>query len=115
MSKLEQVGLVGPKTCERINKLLKEGAGKSGKVPPGLLIAPGIRKKISSMPVSLLPGQILPPGIAKKINGGEEENEVSDTTAPVIPEIEATSTTAAPSTITWVTDEKVFAFFCERL
>jgi len=43
----EQVGQVGPKTLAKINELLTEGAGQSGKVPPGLLIAPGIRKKIS--------------------------------------------------------------------
>ena len=44
---LEQVGNVGPKTLSKINELLKEGAGNSGKVPPGLLTAPGIQKKLS--------------------------------------------------------------------
>ena len=63
----EQVGQVGPKTLSKINGLLVEGAGKSGKVPPGLLIAPGIRKKLTDVTFQLLPGQILPPGIAKKI------------------------------------------------
>jgi len=63
---LEQVGVVGPKTLSKINELLTEGAGESGKVPPGLLIAPGIRKKITFEPMPL-PGQELPPGIAKKI------------------------------------------------
>jgi len=48
---LEQVGRVGPKTLSRINELLEEGAGKSGKVPPGLLRAPGIRKKLGLEPV----------------------------------------------------------------
>ncbi len=41
---LEQVGVVGPQTLERINQLLDEGAGQSGVVPPGLLRAPGIQK-----------------------------------------------------------------------
>ncbi|MCX6759551.1 MAG: peptidoglycan-binding protein [Candidatus Nealsonbacteria bacterium] len=43
---LDQVGNVGPKTMWRINELLTEGAGSSGKVPPGLLRAPGIQKKL---------------------------------------------------------------------
>lgn len=64
---LEQVGRVGPKTLARINELLTEGAGSSGKVPPGLLVAPGIRKKIGGITFQPLPGQVLPPGIAKKI------------------------------------------------
>jgi len=42
---LEEVGLVGPKTLAKINELLTEGAGSSGKVPPGLLRAPGVQKK----------------------------------------------------------------------
>jgi len=50
---LDQVGNVGPKTMWRINELLTEGAGSSGKVPPGLLTAPGIQKKLcaTSTPV----------------------------------------------------------------
>ena len=43
---LEQVGIVGPKTLWKINELLTEGAGASGKIPPGLLRAPGILKKL---------------------------------------------------------------------
>jgi peptidoglycan hydrolase-like protein with peptidoglycan-binding domain len=43
---LDQVGNVGPKTMWRINELLTEGAGKSGKVPSGLLRALGIQKKL---------------------------------------------------------------------
>ena len=42
---LEEVGSVGPKTLWKINELLTEGAGSSGKVPPGLLRAPGVQKK----------------------------------------------------------------------
>ncbi len=34
---LDPVGAVGPKTLERLNKILSEGAGHSGKIPPGLL------------------------------------------------------------------------------
>jgi len=64
---LEQVDQVGPKTLSRINEILAEGAGESGQVPPGLLIAPAIRKKIADFALEPLPGQILPPGIAKKL------------------------------------------------
>jgi len=45
---LDQVGTVGPKTLSKVNELLQEGAGNSGKVPPGLLRAPGILKKLSA-------------------------------------------------------------------
>lgn len=104
---VEQVGLVGPKTLSKINELLTEGAGSSGKVPPGLLIAPGIRKKISFM--QPLPGQKLPPGIAKKLPSVTSTNgngtTTPDTTAPVISEIMATSTTVSSTQINWLTDE----------
>lgn len=49
---LEQAGNVGPQTLAKINELLTEGAGKSGKVPPGLLTAPGIRKKLCFPPAT---------------------------------------------------------------
>ena len=105
---VEEVGLVGPKTLSKINELLTEGAGSSGKVPPGLLIAPGIRKKITFIPQPL-PGQKLPPGIAKKLPSTTSTNgngtTTPDTTAPVISEIIATSTTVSSTQINWLTDE----------
>jgi peptidoglycan hydrolase-like protein with peptidoglycan-binding domain len=106
---IEQVGMVGPKTMAKINELLEYGAGASGKVPPGLLIAPGIIKKLGYMPVA--PGdQILPPGIAKKLGqeaeDEDEDEEEEDTKAPVISEVTATSTTATSTDITWLTDEE---------
>lgn len=113
---IEQVGIVGPKTLAKINELLEYGAGKSGKVPPGLLIAPGIRKKLGFLPQPL-PGQILPPGIAKKLGeatttppeegeeGEEEATTTPDIVAPIISEIGATSTTPTSTIISWLTDE----------
>jgi len=98
---IEQVGEVGPKTLSRINELLEEGAGKSGKVPPGLLIAPGIRKKLGFEPQPL-PGQELPPGIAKKIGATPGE----DVTPPVISEVTVTDITTTSARITWVTNEE---------
>lgn len=53
---IEDIGIVGPKTIRKLNDLLENGAGKSGKVPHGLLIAPGIAKKLSlatTTPLSL--------------------------------------------------------------
>jgi len=111
---VEQVGIVGPKTFAKINELLAEGAGSSGKVPPGLLIAPGIRKKIVFIP-QLLPGQILPPGIAKKLgmatstpddgDGNGDATSTPDIIFPVMSELIAASTTATSTRITWLTDE----------
>jgi len=100
---LEQVGNVGPQTLSKINELLAVGAGKSGKVPPGLLIAPGIRKKVNIEILKPLPGQVLPPGIAKKL-GGELPGE--DITPPVVTEVKVTSITETSAKITWVTNEK---------
>lgn len=82
---LGQVGNVGPQTLSKINELLTEGAGNSGKVPAGLLRAPGILKKFcaTSTPTSNV-----------------------DLIAPVISGITATSTASTSATINWVTDEK---------
>lgn len=45
---IQALGVVGPKTISKINELLTEGAGKSGVIPPGLLTAPGIEKKLAT-------------------------------------------------------------------
>ncbi|GAI14184.1 unnamed protein product, partial [marine sediment metagenome] len=71
---------------------------------PGLLIAPGIRKKLGFEPKPL-PGQELPPGIEKKL-GEEEEEEEEDNTPPVISEISVLDTTTSSTMITWLTDEE---------
>jgi len=78
---LEEVGLVGPKTLWKINELLTEGAGASGKIPPGLLRAPGILKKLCA-------------------------TSTPDIIAPIISAVAATSTTATSTQITWLTNEK---------
>jgi len=100
---VEQVGLVGPKTLSKINELLTEGAGSSGKVPPGLLIAPGIRAKIGYVPQAPA-DQVLPPGIAKKV--GEATTTPPDVNAPVISDVAATSTATTSVKIIWTTDEE---------
>jgi len=98
---IEQVGLLGPKTLSKINELLEEGAGNSGKVPPGLLIAPGIRKKLGYTPI---PKECegLPPGVAKKIQKCKD----LDLVEPVISNVTATGTSASSTKITWTTNEK---------
>lgn len=101
LANLEQVGAIGPKTLSKINELLSEGAGESGKVPPGLLIAPGIRKKIGFQPQPL-PGQELPPGISKKISPA---TSTPDVIVPVISGLGATSTIATSTRIIWLTNE----------
>jgi uncharacterized protein YkwD len=54
---IEPVGVVGPKTRAKLNELLTKGAGASGIIPPGLLIAPGIQKKfVTGSPDELQPG-----------------------------------------------------------
>lgn len=80
---VEQVGLVGPKTFFKINQLLQEGAGTSEKVPPGLLIASGLQKKIPFIDFS----------------------ESLDKTAPIISELTVLEITATSALIEWKTDE----------
>src|SRR5690606_326191 len=98
-----------------INSILTEGAGNSGKVPPGLLIAPGIVKKFGdSVDLKPLEGQVLPPGIAKKLtneDGEEEEEEENeneeedDETKPEISNIETTDLSSGSAKIKWQTNE----------
>lgn len=69
---LDQVGNVGPQTLVKVNELLTEGAGKSGKIPPGLLTAPGIRKKLCFPPAtSTTPGTSTTPEQGCLNSGGQ--------------------------------------------
>ena len=119
---VEEVGRIGPKTLTKINELLEDGAGSSGEIPPGLLIAPGIAKKIEYIHV-FPTSQEFPFGIQKKLDGWveeevaeeeEEEEEIEEEieeeveeeeTPPVISDVTATSTTATTTNITWSTDK----------
>src|SRR3989338_5485162 len=51
---IEAVGIVGPKTLSKINELIAYGAGTSGVVPPGLLIAPGIQAKLATTTILIV-------------------------------------------------------------
>jgi peptidoglycan hydrolase-like protein with peptidoglycan-binding domain len=81
---LEQVGKVGPKTLAKINELLTEGAGNSGKIPPGLLKASGIAKKLN------------------------EANTTTSTNSgvPVITNVFAVNTATNTAYVYWTTNEK---------
>ncbi len=114
---IEQVGRVGPQTLSKINELLEEGAGDSGKVPPGLLVSPGIRRLLGEN--SVIPeGQELPPGIERRLGQSEEdvesdeeeedeeeEAEEEDTVAPTISVIVVSETESNSAVISWSTDE----------
>ena len=110
---VEQVGQVGPKTIAKINELLTEGAGNSGKIPPGLLVAPGIQKKLGFAPEPPS-DQALPCGIAKKLglpctitddDDDDDDSNNDDTTAPVISGISATEIASTSAKINWTTNE----------
>lgn len=81
---LPETGEADSTTLWKINELLREGAGKSGKIPPGLLRAPGILKKLCST---------------------STPTTTPDTLAPVITEIVATSTSSSTAQISWKTNE----------
>ncbi len=70
---IEEKGVIGVKTIEHLNELIVSGAGASGQIPPGLLIAPEIAHLSTSTPPT---GTSTPP--------------IATTTPPV-----ATSTPAA--------------------
>ena len=45
---IEAIGVIGPKTLNKLNELVTEGAGESGVVPPGLLTAPGLQGRLAT-------------------------------------------------------------------
>lgn len=69
---------------ERIKELLTDGAGKSGNIPPGLLKALGIRKKLGDF---------------------FDDKEELDTVPPVISLVSVTNASSTSAAITWITNE----------
>lgn len=62
---IESVGRVGPKTILKLNELIQFEAGQSGNVPSGLLIAPGILKKLATSTTVIATSTInIPPSVA---------------------------------------------------
>ncbi len=120
---IEALGFVGPQTLRKLNEE-KDNLGLDieatsterdedhgehkrlcAKIPPGHLIAPGwLKHEGNEMPI-VPPCQTLPPGILNKHPMfGTTTPPTSDTTAPIISNISA-STTVTTSTIKWNTDE----------
>ncbi|PIR70486.1 MAG: hypothetical protein COU46_01270 [Candidatus Niyogibacteria bacterium CG10_big_fil_rev_8_21_14_0_10_42_19] len=89
----------------RVVELLENGAGKSGKVPPGLTRAPGIQKKIQA----LIDHDNDDDGDNDDEDGDDEqdedENNDADNIAPAILSITVTNATTTSATINWTTDE----------
>jgi len=67
-------GQVGPKTFARLNELITEGAGASGKIPQGLFRAPGL---VGRLDITTSTGTTTPP-----IGGGGGDNTGTGTTTP---------------------------------
>lgn len=121
---LGQVGNVGPKTLEKLNKNLDEhplgeedddddedednnndnkGKRPCAIVPPGHLIAPGwLRKHDGERPI-VPPCQKLPPGIEKKLP--PSATTTPDTTAPVISSVASSGIGSTTTTVGWTTNE----------
>jgi Purple acid Phosphatase, N-terminal domain len=133
---LEQVGSVGPRTRQLLNRLLgdnsiafehdnkgnNKGDGGRGEdrrpcavVPPGHMIAPGwLKKHDGERPIVPL-CQTLPRGIETKLDGDnnddKNEHEQRSTTtvdiiAPTIIGLSATSTASTTASVTWSTNEE---------
>jgi len=91
-----------PKTVARINQLLLEGAGSSGKVPPGLLKAPGIKAKFCRAGIEFPVATTTPPA---STSTPPAATSTADTLAPVISAIKVNKDDDSAE-IRWKTNEK---------
>ena len=132
---LEQVGHVGPKTRQLLNRLLKDNLiafeddddedddnddnsnrGKGNRrlcamVPPGHLIAPGWLKKHDGVRPIVPECQRLPKGIEKKGDDWKPGTTTPDNIIPIINTITATSTASTTASVSWTTNEKTTSVF----
>ncbi len=104
---IEQVGFIGPKTLFKINELILEGAGESGKIPQGLLRAPGIQKKLNetTTPISAMTAPATPATTTPAIPA-QPIGQTGTTTIPAIPAIatgQATTTVPVPTPVPTLT------------
>jgi hypothetical protein len=109
---LETVGNVGPKTRARLNALAGDAtfACKAW----GKLIAPGqLKRMVGTATVDLSHCAKVPEGIAKKLSGdwktGTSTASSTDTTKPVISDIEVDDITDDAATLSWETNERASA------
>ncbi|KKT16294.1 MAG: hypothetical protein UV98_C0032G0003 [Parcubacteria group bacterium GW2011_GWB1_43_6] len=111
----ETGGVVGEKTREKLNELLKknpvsmedrgEGNRPCAIVPPGHLIAPGWLKKHGGVRPIVPACQTLPPGIAAKLDTpAPTPTSTPDTVKPVISAV-TNSVASTTATIVWTTNE----------
>ena len=122
---LDQVGFVGPRTRQLLNRLLgdnpvafedddededndndREEHRACAKVPPGHMIAPGWLKKHDGVRPIVPECQKLPKGIAQKGDDWKAGSTTPDTVAPSIMNLSATNTASTTASITWSTNEK---------
>ncbi len=124
---LPVTGQLDDHTIARINEILRDGAGRSGKIPPGLLRAPGILKKLGLTPTTTCShydddgecedGDDDDSDDDDDDNDDDEDDDDSDDddddnnsgrdrTAPVITSQSVSGTTASSTVISWVTNEK---------
>lgn len=122
---IEQVGVVGPKTLKKLNKLFEkyplafEDGDEDGDnehedehrgricaiVAPGHLIAPGWLRKHGGQVLIVPLCQKLPHGIAKKLGQSTSTPPTNpDSTAPVLSAI-GVSASSSSATIVWTTNE----------
>lgn len=92
---IESLGIIGPKTRQKLNELITEGAGKSGNIPPGLLRAPGIQQRLGTTTGESTPTPVgtTPATSAKPIG------QTGTTTIPATPAQQATSTLATTTVV----------------
>ncbi len=99
---IEPVGVIGPRSRERIQELLRGDAGASGIVPPGLLTAPGLyATATSSATTTVSYSATATPAIpAIPAIPPQPATTTATTTVPAVPATPATpsQSTTAPAT-----------------
>lgn len=101
---IETVGTVGPKTRAKLNELAgnKDFACRAW----GKLIAPGqLKKRVGNTDIDLSACAKVPEGIVKKLTGTTTAT-TTDTTAPVISNIDESDIEGSMADISWTTNER---------
>ncbi len=95
---IESIGIIGPKTLQKINELISEGAGKSGVIPPGLLTAPGVQKRIEQLGITTFP--IATSTSLIVTSPAQPIGQTGTTTVPAVLAISATQATSTSAATT---------------
>ena len=111
---LAETGILNEHTIARINELLRDGAGQSGKIPPGLLRAPGIWKKLGLASTTTCrsydnDGDCEDEDDDNDDDGddddGNDNNGNKDRTAPIVTSKTVTNVATSSAMINWITNE----------